>query len=562
MGKKRRAKEPGSQPLEISAEEVDELLKKIEEKKLDDKDFEKIKAFIHSFVFIQKSLEGKNLSIKKLRSLFFSKTEKLENILPQTDSAQGNQEASEIEKKKVKKKGHGKNGASAYVGAKEVYVSHEKLKAGQLCPDCEKGKIYKWSKEGIEIRVKGNAPLKAYVYKLEKLRCALCGELYTAQLPAQAGKAKYDEEAGSMIAMLKYGCGFPYYRLDSFQKALGVPVPASTQWEIIVSVFKTAIHVYEEMLRQAAQGELMHTDDTGVKILSVIKENKMAKPADAKDGAKEAVDTKDAKDVEVLGPWEKRKATYTTGVMSHVSGHVIVLYFSSKKYAGENLDDILKKRTLHLGLPLQMSDALTHNYPREFSTIIINCLAHGRRRFAELVESYPTECRFVIETLATVYQYDAEAREQEMASDERLCFHQEKSKPAMDKLEKWLKFQFDQKKVEPNSNLGQAIKYMQKHWQQLTGFLRIEGAPLDNNCLERALKVAILNRKNSYFYKTKNGAHVGDVFMSIIETCRQAKANPLEFLTVIQKNSIDVLNNPGLWLPWNYKENSASIDSS
>ena len=135
---------------------------------------------------------------------------------------------------------------------------------------------------------------------------------------------------------------------------------------------------------------------------------------------------------------------------------------------------------------------------------------------------------------------------------ERLCFHQEKSQPLMDKLEKWFSDQFAQKKVEPNSNLGQTIKYMQNHWKELTGFLHIEGAPLDNNCLERALKVAILNRKNAYFYKTKNSAHVGDVFMSMIETCRRAKANPLQYLTVIQENAIDVLNNPGKWLPWNY----------
>lgn len=143
----------------------------------------------------------------------------------------------------------------------------------------------------------------------------------------------------------------------------------------------------------------------------------------------------------------------------------------------------------------------------------------------ELIESYPQECHFVIETLAKVYRYDEEARLEEMTPWERLCFHQKKSKPLMDKLEIWFTEQFAQKKIEPNSNLGQVIKYMQNHWHRLTGFLRLEGAPLDNNCLERALKVAILNRKNAYFYKTKNGAYVGDVLMSLIETCRNAQAN-------------------------------------
>jgi transposase len=423
-----------------------------------------------------------------------------------------------------------------------VYVSHNKLKAGQLCPDCQGAKIYKWYKDGIEIRIKGSPPLKAIVYKLEKFRCALCGKIFTAELPEEAGQDKYDAEARSIISLLKYGSGFPYHRLENFQKALGVPVSASTQWDIVYPAFETAVHPYEELVRKAAQGELFYIDDTGVKILSIMKENKKEKAVE-----------EDAAD------WEKRKATYTSGIMSKVRDHFIVLYFSGRKYAGENLDEVLRKRAMDMGPPLQMCDALNQNYPKEFATIIVNCLSHGRRKFVELIESYPEECRFVIETLADVYKYDEEAREQKMTPRERLCFHQENSKPLMDKLEKWFEEQFVQKKIEENSNLGQVINYMQNHWQKLTGFLRIEGAPLDNNCLERALKVAILNRKNSYFYKTENGAHVGDVMMSLIETCRLAKVNPFEYLTMLQKNAIDVMNNPAKWLPWNYKETIPAI---
>jgi hypothetical protein len=553
MGKKKKKKTP--QPLEISLEETEALLKRIDEKKLEDKDFEKIKAFIKSFVFIRRLLERQKLSIKKLKNLFFGKTEKSKNILPESESdkdkdeggggGEGESETSDSgiedsKKKKAenKKKGHGKNGASAYVGAEVVYVSHKKLKAGHLCPDCKGAKLYK-CKDGIAIRIKGSPPLTATVYKLEKYRCALCGKIYTAELPEEAGEDKYDAEARSIISLLKYGSGFPYHRLENFQKALGVPVPASTQWDITYPVFETAVHPYKEIVRQAAQGELFHTDDTGVKILEIIKENENK---ERKAVAEDAAD------------WEKRKATYTSGIMSKVGDHVIVLYLSGRKYAGENLDEVLRRRAMDLGPPLQMCDALNQNYPKKFATIIINCLAHGRRKFVELIESYPLECRFVIETLAKVYKYDEEARMEKMTSWERLCFHQEKSKPLMDKLEKWFGEQFTQKKIEPNSNLGQVINYMQNHWRKMTGFLRIEGAPLDNNCLERALKVAILNRKNAYFYKTKNGAHVGDVLMSLIETCRRAKANPFDYLTRIQENAIDVIRNPGKWLPWNYKE--------
>jgi hypothetical protein len=253
-------------------------------------------------------------------------------------------------------------------------------------------------------------------------------------------------------------------------------------------------------------------------------------------------------------PYLSRTPTERTRIISKVGDHVIVLYSSGRRYAGENLDEVLRRRATGLPPPLQMCDALNQNYPKKFATVIINCLAHGRRKFVELIESYPQECRFVIETLAKVYQYDGVARQQKMTPGERLCHHQEKSKPLMDKLEKWFEEQFVQKKVEPNSNLGQVISYMKNHWHRLTGFLRLEGAPLDNNCLEQALKVSILNRKNALFYKTKNGAHVGDVFMSLIETCRKAKANPFEYLKKIQENAMDVINNPEMWLPWNYKD--------
>jgi rubredoxin len=235
MGKKKRRKTPVTSvtpqpaaPLEISLDETEELLKRIDEKKLEDKDFEKIKAFIKSFVFIQRLLERQKISIKKLKNLFFGKTEKSKNILPlpETESdkdkdkgeceCEGSGNGIEDSKKKKvekKKKGHGRNGYSAYVGAEVVYVCHKKLKAGQLCPDCKEAKIYKY-RDGIEIRVKGSAPLKAIVYKLEKFRCALCGKIYTANLPEEAGEDKYDAKARSIISLLKYGSSMAFSLLS------------------------------------------------------------------------------------------------------------------------------------------------------------------------------------------------------------------------------------------------------------------------------------------------------------------------------------------------------------
>ena len=165
----------------------------------------------------------------------------------------------------------------------------------------------------------------------------------------------------------------------------------------------------------------------------------------------------------------------------------------------------------------------------------------------------------MLEELKKVYKNDALAKQQELTPDERLAFHQKRSKPIMDKLSQWFNAQFEDKKVEPNSGLGKAIKYMQKHWKELTLFLREPGAPLDNNLCEQALKKAILHRKNSLFYKTKHGAYVGDLFMSLIHTCTLCKVNPFDYLTELQKHSSALFENSAQWLPWNYKDALGSV---
>jgi len=198
--------------------------------------------------------------------------------------------------------------------------------------------------------------------------------------------------------------------------------------------------------------------------------------------------------------------------------------------------------------------ALSRNLPGELKTIVANCLAHGRRQFVDVAAYFPEECAYVLEALKVVYHNDAVARQRGLSPEERLAFHQAESGPTMQALHAWLQRQLDDRLVEPNSSLGKAIAYMLKHWPELTLFLREAGAPLDNNICERALKKAILHRKNSLFYKTENGARVGDIYMSLIYTCQLCRANPLDYLTELQRHSQEVALNPRAWLPWNYRE--------
>jgi hypothetical protein len=200
--------------------------------------------------------------------------------------------------------------------------------------------------------------------------------------------------------------------------------------------------------------------------------------------------------------------------------------------------------------------------PADLNTILSNCLAHARRQFADVAEFFYDECRHVLEALKVVYQNDAETREEQLSPEARLQFHQTHSRPVMEELHTWLKQQIDDHLVEPNSGLGEAIHYMLKRWDKFTLFLRRAGAPLDNNVCERALKKVILHRKNAMFYKTENGAHVADVYMTLIYTCELCGANPFDYLTELQRHAAEVAANPASWLPWNYRDTLALVPAT
>ena len=378
------------------------------------------------------------------------------------------------------------------------------------------------------MRIVGQAPLAATVYELERLRCNACGQIFTAEEPEGIGPEKYDETAAAMIAQLKYGSGVPFHRLEQMEDLMGIPLPASTQWEVVEEAAALMKPAHEELIRQAAQGEVLHNDDTSMKVLRLARE-----------------------------PSDERTGVFTSNILAITAAdHKIALYFTGSKHAGENMAAVLKQRVRELPPPIQMCDALSRNTPKGTGVemLVAHCLAHGRRQFVEIAPNFPDECRHVLEALGEVYYNDATAREQALSAEDRLRLHQTQSGPVMGQLHQWLEAQFAEKKTEPNSGLGKAITYLLRHWKGLTAFLRHAGAPLDNNICEQALKRAVLHRKNALFYKTLNGAQVGDLFMSLIHTCRLCDANSFDYMTELQRHAGELAANPARWMPWNYRD--------
>jgi hypothetical protein len=534
--------------VDMNQEELDALLERARTGPLSEEDCAKLRGVIETLSYLTDLLEDRKTTIQKLRQILFGATTEKTSNLVKTGTEQAGARTGQAEgdrtpapgggqepKSGDKPKGHGRNGALSYIGATKIKISHESLKPGDGCPKCQKGKVYASVAPRRLVRIVGQAPLGAKVYEMESLRCNLCLEVFTAQAPEGIGEKKYDETSGSMIALLKYGTGFPFYRLEHLQGSVGIPLPASTQWEIVHEVAGIVQPAHRELIRQGAQGEVLHNDDTTMKILALMKEANANREADS-------------------GKERERTGIFTSGIVSIGGGQKIALFFTGRKHAGENLSDILAERAAELGPPIQMCDALSRNVPEEFEVLLGNCVAHGRRKFVDVFASFPEECRYVLETLRGVYRNDAVAKEQGMTAQERLAFHQAHSGPLMEELEKWLKDQIAERKTEPNSGLGKAISYWKNHWKALTLFLRVPGAPLDNNVCERGLKKVILHRKNAMFFKTANGAHVGDIFMSLIHTCEFSGADPFDYLTQLQRHAEDLSRNPGNWMPWNYKE--------
>lgn len=540
----------------INREELTRLLNRARSNTLTPEDCESIQQMAETIEFIIEMLNDKDVQLKRLlKQILGIKSEKSKKIFdpsknpadkpensdqpdtePNTDTVDEKTEA----KPDNKPKGHGRNGVECYTGAERIKISHPTLSNGSPCPECPKGKVYKEKKPGIFIYIEGQPPIGATVYELEKLRCNLCGAIFQAPLPETIGgedhgTRHYDETAKSMMAVLRYGYGFPLNRLSNLQADLGIPLPVSTGWDKSEEAADKIYPAFEELKRQGAQGDILHNDDTGMKILEVMEEIEQ--------------EVKDANGKKV------RTGIFTTGIVSISEDRKIALFFTGRKHAGENFSDLLEKRDSDRSPPIQMCDAKNGNSGQGTKVIASHCNTHARRYFVDVSENFPDACSYVIiDVYKEIYKNDVIAREKHMSPDERLRFHQENSGPIMEGFHMWLNQQFEKRLVEPNSGLGQAISYVLNHWTKLTRFLHVPGVPLDNNICEQALKMIICHRKNSLFYKTLHGAYIGDMFMSLIHTCGLAGVNPFEYLTQLQRHSSEVFKHPCQWMPWNYKD--------
>ena len=540
--------------VQLSREEGEALIERIERNALSAEDRQLLVKLLTFYFWLLFALREAKLSLKRFKALVFGEKPKPPKP-PSSGGAAGGgspdgQEpatsaspdlssaaASSTPEKKTAPPGHGRHGADVYRAAQTVECRHEALAIGERCPACGRGTLYRLL-PGVAMRLDGHALLSAVRYELEKVRCSACGQVFTASVPAAAGTEKYTTRARAVLALARYYLGLPWYRLEGFQAVGGVPVADATQWDQAELVGDCSYPIFKWLETLAAQGEVIFQDDTPQRILTLIEENHQARARAQAQGKTKT---------------EERTGMQTTALMVQVGARRICLYYTGRRHAGENLAALLRKREPDRGKPVVMSDALSSNNAEEATLIRCHCLAHGRRKFSELDEAFPAESAVVVNALKDVFDHDEYARVEQLTAQARLAYHQRKSGPIMRKLKRWLERQTAQRLVEPNSSLGKAITYMIDHWDTLTRFLHEPGAPIDNNLAERALKLAIRQRKNSLFYATEHSAYIASILTSVIATCVQAGVNALGYLVALQDHRQEVFANPGAWLPWNYE---------
>ena len=534
------AKDPKPKIVELTQSELDALLQRLKDSALPPSDKTLFAEVIANQRWLYHLFQLGRLTTRKLCSILFGnrneKRSQKKKKAPKDDDSKSDPEgdsvpadgASETPSASAKRPGHGRLGAEDYKTREQAPVSHPDLKVGDPCPEppCS-GHLYAIT-PGSFIHIKGQSMSSVTEYVIEKLRCSACGLVVSAPLPEDV-TTKYDSSFITILALQRFFLGVPWYRQAHFQKMLGSPLPESTQWELIERLAGVVIPVMNRLEYLAAQGDLMHNDDTSVRILSLIRENQ-------------------------ANPDLERTGMYTTGLLGFAGKHRIVLFYSGRRHAGENLDRILRHRDPDLPAIKLMCDALSMNVPKNHKVLKCNCLSHARRKFVEVEYLFEHECGFVLDALGKVYHRDDIAKEEAMSDDERLAYHQEHSESVMEELHAYLSDQIEQKRVEPNSVLGKAIQYSLKNWIGLTRFLSVAGVPLDNNRLEQKLKGPIRGRKNSLFHGTEYSAQMSSYIISLIYSCHENGINPHPYFNALQAHKEEVAANPDEWLPWNYED--------
>lgn len=468
---------------------------------------------------------------------------------PRSDGSQSVNDCTSGETE-LRRKGHGRNGAGAYVHA--THCSHVLLAGviGALCAACGVGRMSRY-RDKLIVVVKGQPLFGAEIHHFEQARCRLCGALLRAEGTAAvtggglgSGYITYDWSACAMLLVMHYFAGMPFKRLESLQAGWGVPMPDANQWTLADASADLLFPLYKALEKHGVRhATALRIDDTGSVVIEVRREIRGELAA-----------------LEALGESTRnvRTAINATGVYLETEQGKVLLFFTGRHHAGEIVDRILKHR--HTAQPsenklVKVTDAASKNFSHTHHDELEEavCNAHAYLKFRAVKDRHPEEHSLAGEVYKKVFDHDDVAAAEGMSPHERMLYHRQHSLPEMKRLKKMCQEKLESKLVEPNSPLWEPLTFILNQWERLTRFCEVPSVPLDTNVVEQMLIIPVRYLAGSFNYKTQNGADVGDRHMSLIATANANGVEPVAYLTECLEHHEDLATRPDYYLPWVYR---------
>lgn len=443
---------------------------------------------------------------------------------------------------------HGRRGWDDFENLPITYHEHGDLTVGCLCPECQRGRLYDFHDPAKFVSIRGQAPLVGEKHVASRLQCNLCKAVFTAPLDEAlqrdgvSGLRLYSFSAASVVSIQKYFGGLPWYRQQTLQLALGIMVPDASMADLCERVANVIAPVARLLrgLARCAAGFL--GDDTGALILghrTVMREERHS------------------------GKLVERTGCHTTCVIAVTAeGHRIAVFQTGIQHTGELMDEILRDRPSDLPVPYFMGDCHACNTVTVCRVNYGACNSHAVRRFRELEESYPEEAGYARSRYKKIFANEAHCKQAELTAEERLAYHREHSKQLLEEIFEHGEQLLETHQIEPNSDIGEAYGYMVNNRVRLSAFSRIAGMPLENNEVERTLRVPGRVRNNSRCFHSTVGSAIADTIWTVGDTALAYNVNLMDYFTAMQRHAADVRANPELWLPWVYQEREAIKDAT
>jgi len=444
-------------------------------------------------------------------------------------------------------KGHGRNGASAYWAAKEVFHTLEVGVIGAVCAVCRLAKMSRY-REKVIIRIVGQPLFGAEKHHHEQGRCRGCGHIVRAQGSTfvhdglGSDYVRYDWSACAMLMVMHYFGGAPFKRIESLHQGWGVPIADANQWELVNAGDDLLLPLYRALEQHAIQKATnFRIDDTGSVVIALKKQ------IDAEIGA-----------LESLGESTKgvRTGVNATGLYWETPNGPVILFYTGRHHAGEIVDQVLRRRLLSSPKLVKCTDGASKNFDHEHADRLVEstCNAHALLKFRDIKDKYPAEYAEAGRVYNLVFDNDDKAKALGLNAVERMLYHRQHSMPLMLQLNQMCEEKITSKLVEPNSPLWEPLTFVVNQWERLTRFCEVPGVPLDTNLVEQALIMPVRYLAGSFNYQTEDGALVGDHAMSLIATARANDVEPVAYLTECLRCREDLAKRPQHYLPWVYRE--------